>query len=181
MKKKLAVIALIIATMAFTACGANNTKEDNSTTTVVQTDDTSAPAEEDANSEVVMSAQDIADSILANAQFKDKLSAVDKTMALTRLYELEEEQIEDAAFYTNSQATAEEIAVIKVASDDYLSKVTEAYEARIEDQKSACESYLPDEMPKLDSAIIYTQGKYAVLCISDDNSTAKDVVAASIK
>lgn len=123
----------------------------------------------------------VAESLLKDVTFKDQLAKIDNEIAFTRLYNLDSEKIEDAVFYTNSNATAEEIAVVKTKDAAYVNDVKSSYEARISDQKSACENYLPDEMPKLDSAIIYTTGNYAVLCISADNDSAKEKIKEYFK
>lgn len=120
--------------------------------------------------------QTVADTLLEEGDFKDKLAPVDKTMALTRLYALDEGIAESCAFYTNSNATAEEIAVIKVKSEENADTVKAAYEKRVEEQKAACKDYLPDEMPKLDKAIIYTHGNYVVLCVSNDSDVIDGVL-----
>lgn len=118
----------------------------------------------------------VADEILNGGDFKDNLATVDKSIALTRLYNLDETQIAEAAFYTNSNATAEEIAVIRTVNSDYAETVKTAYEARIAEQKEACRDYLPGEMTKLESAVIYTNGNYVVLCISNDNAKAQTII-----
>ncbi len=158
MKKKiiytLALAVMLVAVL--TACGGKDKKDD-------------AKGKE-------IDVQTSADKILSDGDFKDQLATVDKSMALGRLYSLDEASVEAAAFYTNSNSTAEEIAVIKVNSPDYVETVKAAYEKRVADQKEACKDYLPDEMPKLDSAVIYTNGNYAVLCVSNDNSKASDII-----
>ncbi len=161
MKKKIfSLIVLIAAIMlVFTACDNGGGDDGN------------------ANKEAKdVKAIDAADTIRKDGDFKDQLATLNNTMAFTRVYMLDEESIEDAAFYTNSSSTAEEIAVVKVKSSDYIDTVKAAYEKRIADQKDACKDYLPDEIPKLDSAVIYTNGNYAVLCISNDNSKAKEII-----
>lgn len=132
-------------------------------------------------SNIEIDVQKTADDILSKCDFKDNLATVDKNIALTRLYSLDEAQIKECAFYTNSNATAEEIAVIEVVSEDYADDVKAAYETRIENQKNACKDYLPDEVTKLESAIIYTNGNYVILCVSNDNAKAEDIINGMFK
>ncbi|MDE6024387.1 MAG: DUF4358 domain-containing protein [Lachnospiraceae bacterium] len=167
MKKKI-IYTLIIAVMlmaVLTACGENDKKDDS----------------ENASGGKEIDVQAAADKILSDGDFKDQLAAVDKSMALGRLYSLDESSIEAAAFYTNSNSTAEEIAIIKANSSDYVETIKAAYEKRVSDQKEACKDYLPDEMPKLESAVIYTNGNYVVLCVSNDNSKAEDIIKELFK
>lgn len=162
MKKRLIYVLMVLIVMGACLCACGK-KDDG------------------AASDKVIDVQAAADSILSGASFKDQLAAIDKTMALSRLYGLDEANIEAAAFYTNSNSTAEEIAVIKVSSADYTATVKDAFAKRVSDQKEACKDYLPDEMPKLESAVIYENGNYVVLCVSEDNKKAEEVIKGLFK
>ena len=180
MKKLIYTCAMImVLTVGTTGCGKDKT-EDNATTQEVVTESADSESQEVETSKEDVSVKTVADAILNGGDFKDNLAEVDTTMALTRLYSLDPEQIEESMFYTNSQATAEEIAVIKVKSEEYVQAVKEAYETRIADQKTACESYLPDEMPKLEAAVIYENGKYVVLCVSNDSDKALEIIQGQL-
>ncbi len=175
MKKIIYTLVLGIAVMGtLSACGNNEkTKETTADTTQQSTDTT------EENSSVVttdMTAQEIADKMLAEGDFKDTLATVDKTMALTRLYGIDETLVEDASFYTNSNATAEEIAVIKLASADNVEVVKTSYQDRISAQEDACRDYLPDEMPKLEDAVVYSSGNYVILCVSNDSDKIEQIL-----
>lgn len=160
--KKLCSIALIAVMAGMTAaCGAGDADKAGENVTA-----------QDAEVNV----QTVADAILNGGDFKDKLEAVDSGMVLTRLYDLDEAQVDASAFYVNSNATAEEIAVIKVKSKEYAETVEEAYEARIAAQKEACRDYLPDEIPKLENAVIYMNADCVVLCISNDSTKAESLI-----
>lgn len=170
-------ILMVAMAGALTGCGGNDKPEDSAKTEAVTEKDNAQTSDD----KVEVDVKAAADKILADGDFKDNLGEVDKTIALSRLYGLDEAQIESCAFYTNSNATAEEIAVIKTKSPDYVETVKTAYETRVENQKTACKDYLPDEMPKLESAVIYTNGNYVVLCVSNDNAAAETVIADLFK
>ena len=180
MKKFIYTCAMFtVLAIGTTGCGKDNAEADNTTKEAVSEAVGTESQEEETEKEAV-AAKAVADAILNGGDFKDNLAEVDKAMALTRLYALDPEQVEESMFYTNSQATAEEIAVIKVKSEDYVQAVKAAYETRIADQKTACESYLPDEMPKLEAAVIYEKGKYVVLCVSNDSDKALEIIKAQL-
>ncbi len=168
MKKFIYVVALgLILVSSFTACGKNDGGDSDKVTE-------SAEATEIVDTDV--DALTVAEKLLEEGDFKDNLATVDKGIAMTRLYGLDESIVEDAAFYTNSNATAEEIAVIKVADGASVEQVKKAYETRVESQKDACRDYLPDEMPKLESAVICEYGNYVILCVSADNGKIEDII-----
>ncbi len=181
--KKLYRVMMILALAGVLAGCGKQTKSIEENTAQSTTEDMNAVTQEgEAEADFEGEAEDIdvqvvADGILQGGDFKDNLASVDTTLALTRLYNLDAGQVAASAFYTNSNATAEEIAVIKTASADYVDTVKAAYENRISDQKEACKDYLPDEMTKLDAAVIYTNGNYVVLCVSNDSAKAEQVIA----
>ena len=178
MKKKIyrfTMLTIMGTAMALMMAGCGKDNNDNTAKeSTEQTDNKETDDKEDKN--INLDTQEIADAILEGGEFKDSLATVAKEMALGRLYALDAAQIDSAAFYTNSNATAEEIAVIKTTSADYVATVKEAYEKRVSDQKVACENYLPDEMPKLESAVIYTQGNYVILCVSENSDKAESII-----
>lgn len=123
----------------------------------------------------------VAEGLLKDVSFKDNLSTIDNEIALSRVYFLEQDKIASGVFYMNTNATAEEIAIVKVNDSAYVENVKAAFENRVSEQKAACKDYLPDEMPKLDSAVIYSSGDYVVLCISNDNDAAKTKIEEYFK
>lgn len=166
MKKKLLMILLSL-TLVFSlaACGGKGNKSDEAGNT-------------DANIDV----NTLADAIKNGGDFKDNLAPVDKSIGLTRvLSNVDESMVEEAAFYTNSSSSAEEIIVIKTTSADYVKVMTAAFDVRISNQKVACNDYLPDEIPKLENALKYTNGKYAILVISNDSAKAKEIIEGYFK
>ena len=157
---------LILALGLLTACGGGTNDTENSS----------------ADSETVdFDVKELADQLKTEGDFKDQLAELDTDVAVSKRYNLDASQVESGAFYTNTNATAEEIAVIKAATADYAKTVQDAYNKRIEDQKKACENYLPDEMPKLDDAVVKSSGCYVVLCISCDSKKAEEIIGEYIK
>lgn len=180
MRKKIyAAVLLLVMTGMFAGCGKNTEDGKSETTAEMTAEDVQAEenkTDEQVTGETDIDVQTVADTILKNGDFKDNLAVVDNSMALGRLYNLDAGQIEASAFYTNSNATAEEIAVIKTTSSDYVDTVKAAYETRVSGQQDACRDYLPDEMTKLESAVIYVNGNYVILCISNDNTKAEGII-----
>ena len=132
--------------------------------------------------EVDVDVNALADAIKSGGDFKDNLASIDSSIGLSRVLNISDTSIiEDAAFYTNSSSSAEEIIVIKATSADMVKVVTAAFDVRISNQKVACQDYLPDELPKLENAVKYTNGKYAVLVISKDSAKAQEIINGYFK
>lgn len=178
-----AILAAMMVTLS--ACGDEKTGGDETTNIGSNTTEEVGNEENEAGDDqpqtAEISPQSLADEILSSGDFKDQLAVIDSDMALTRLYALDANEIETAAFYTNSNATAEEIAVIEVKNAEYTEAVETAFLKRVEEQKEACENYLPDELPKLDMAVIFTSGNYVVLCVSNDATKIEAVLTENFQ
>ncbi len=165
-KKAILVLTFALCMAGLSACGKEN-----------KTENTSAVTEEQQTDFAV---QELADKIKSEITFTD-LSVIENGVAINRLYELDENKIDSAAFYSNSNATAEDIAVIKVNDESYVADVKKAFETRVADQKESFQSYNANEVPKLDDAVIISGGKYVVLVVSGDSAKAKEIIGQYIK
>ena len=170
MRKKIAlIVTLVICTMGMAACG--DQKDDDKKET--KTESTAAVQED-------FSVSELADKLKAEGSFTD-LSPLESKIAVERLYGLDSSKIEDSAFYSNSNATAEDVAVIKVNDESYVADVKKAIEDRVAEQTKSFESYNAAEVPKLEDAVIITSGKYVVFVVSGDSAKAKDIIKGYIK
>lgn len=89
--------------------------------------------------------------------------------------------VEDAAFaLCGSGALPDEIAVIRCKSADGAKSAETALKAKLEKQKELFSTYTPDEMYKLNEAVIFTKGSYAVFIALSDNNKAKTVVEGKL-
>lgn len=130
--------------------------------------------------EVVFGISQAASDLLDSGAFTDTLTKCDNDKVAT-LYSVDADTLAEYEVYIGTGATAEEIAIFRVKDSKDLDAVKTACETRIEDQKKACENYLPDEMPKLNSPVIRTAGNYVVMVISADNSKAESALDKYIK
>ncbi|MBQ9278798.1 MAG: DUF4358 domain-containing protein [Lachnospiraceae bacterium] len=164
MKKRLfALLLSLVIVLSLAACGSKDSKESKDTATDVDV-------------------KVLADALKNGCDFKDNLAEIDSTVGLTRVLSIADTSIiEESAFYTNSSASAEEIIVIKATSTENVKIVKAAFDVRISTQKAACADYLPDEIPKLDDAVEYTNGKYAILVISKDSAKAQEIINGYFK
>ena len=113
--------------------------------------------------------------LLDSGAFTDTLEAVDKDTAAI-LYGVDAESIVDCACYTSLSAGAEEIAVLSMKDADAAKTAMEGLEARVADQKAVLESYQPDEVTKLDKAILTQSGNTVVLIVAADGDKAQSTL-----
>lgn len=114
----------------------------------------------------------VADNLLNNITYEDELSQVDYDM----VYEMDDIQINESVVYVSSGATAEEIAAFSCTTEDDAKKVQTVLENRVEEQKESFQNYFPEELVKLDKAVIIKEGKSVVLSISNDEQKAEDII-----
>lgn len=123
------------------------------------------------------SAADVVKAVAEQVTFKDAMTEGDDAMFSAR-YNLDSELVEDKAMYVGTLATAEEITVIKVKDAGDVQAAKDAVNAHLEDQKTAFENYIPEEMPKIENALVLTQGNYVLLAVADDTSKVKETFEA---
>ena len=84
--------------------------------------------------------------------------------------------IDFSASKMQKQTNADEIAMFQVKESDQMTTVKSLINDRISDLKVRYEDYKPEEMPKIESAIIEEKGNYIFLVISPDNEKAQEVL-----
>ena len=69
------------------------------------------------------------------------------------------------------------IGVKKDLNDENAAKEIEAaLKTRIENQKTAFKDYVPAEMDKLNDPVLVVDGNYVIMCLSNNNSKAKEII-----
>ncbi|MFR3078276.1 MAG: DUF4358 domain-containing protein [Intestinimonas butyriciproducens] len=111
-----------------------------------------------------------AQALLDSGAFSEALEALDADM-ISSLYGLESQP--EAAASASTGATAEEIAVLVFSTQEEADDARKALEARVSDQKDACEGYLPAELPKLEQAIVKESGSSVLLVVANDSQAAQ--------
>ena len=71
---------------------------------------------------------------------------------------------------------SEMILVLKVGSREDASAVAEKMKAYCKDTADMYASYNPVETAKLNSAVIFNNGEYVILCVSADNAKAETLI-----
>lgn len=116
-----------------------------------------------------------AQALMDSGAFTETLEAVDADVAAA-LYGVDAADITDCAVYTSLSAGAEEIAVLVMANETSATAALEGLEKRVADQKAALESYQPDEVAKLDNAILEQRGSSVLLAVCADADAARAAI-----
>ena len=81
-----------------------------------------------------------------------------------------------SAYELTKERSDLKIAVFEAVDGDAAKAVQEGMQARLSSQISDYGDYRPQEVPKLESAVVKTSGNYVVLCVSADNDAAADLI-----
>ena len=81
-----------------------------------------------------------------------------------------------AAARMSNGTTAEEIFVVRCANENDAKTVKADIEKFVADQRVDMERYQPQEVARLDNAVLTQQGVYVVLCVSADSDAAQKVI-----
>lgn len=178
-KKVLSVLLVSMMVVSMVSCSnSNDSKDDNNSSTnssQSKPDDNKNDGDVSVDEpDVNISVDGLAEKLLKEVKFKDKMSKIEKEMALLQ-YNLSDKDVEEVVMYLSTGATAEEIAVFKV-KDESKRKVQSAVEKRVADQKVAFKDYNPVELEKLKNPTMYAKDEYVVLCISDEDSKSEKII-----
>lgn len=162
MKKSL--IAIAISTMLMLT-GCNGGEEAVEANATVQVADASAA--------------DITNAVMAEIEIP---SAMEKTAdKLDGYYDIDVTTIaEMSMFVCGSGAYPDELAVFRFNDEAGAKAGAEAVQSRLDGQIAVYKDYTPDEMYKLDEAVIITEGNWVVFAACADNARAKEIIESLI-
>ena len=124
--------------------------------------------------------QDLASKIAESGSFEDQLMQVDSEMVIED-YNFSSDEINELVSYQGSGATSEEIVILQVKDKSQINDVKSKMDTRLAERKEAFESYLPEEVGKIDNNILKVQRNYVILCIANDTNTVNNVLNENIK
>lgn len=143
MKKFLSVLCAAILCIALAACGGKE----------------AAPFDPENDAKALMDTSGV---------FSGALTEIDQATACA-LYGIDESTVTASAVY-GSTASAEELAIFTFSDETAAQAAGELLGYRAEDRKDELENYLPDELPKLDKAVVEVRKNSALLVIAADYS-----------
>lgn len=119
--------------------------------------------------------EELAMDIYNTNEFSDILDTV-SAEAAEGLYGIDPADLENSYVMCSTGATAEEIGLFRCVDEDAAARVQAKAKDRIESQKAAYESYAPEEIPKLDDAVIKSTGVYVFYVVSTDSAEVEKVL-----
>lgn len=106
----------------------------------------------------------LANKLLESKLFGETLNKADDGIA-ELLYDIDGASA--SLVYIGSGAAADELALFEFANESEAQSAISSAEARIAAQRDSFAAYIPEEVPKLDQAVMETYGRYLIVCVSD--------------
>lgn len=132
-------------------------------------------SETDLTVDVNAMAKDMAEQV----SYQDDIALISREVA-GMIYSMPD-GIENVAMYMGSGATAEEAAVFEAKDEETAKQMAEVANQHIQSQREAFENYIPEEIKKLDKAIVEQKGRYVAVCVTDDVENAQKVIDEYLK
>lgn len=107
--------------------------------------------------------------------FTDQMTDMD-TASACRFYSVDPSLAADGAAYVGSGATAESAAVFEAVDAAAAGEIAAQLQAFTDSWIAGYSDYKPEEVPKLESAVLEQDGVYVVFCVTADNTAAKSAV-----
>lgn len=169
MKKLLVCTLAFLLIFSFAACTSEEIPQE---TENISEDTTAAEAVS-----TERTANDWVEFIASKVPFDDTMTTVgaEQAMAVYGIFE-EDGYNGDCALYISTMATPEEIAVFEADDAMSLDDLCKKVEERLEKQKASYADYAPEELPKLESAVVKVVGDMIIVVVSADNALAFETV-----
>lgn len=121
----------------------------------------------------------LASHILQNVSFAEHLEEIDSEYAVSS-FDLDPESC-SAVCFNSSAAVADTLTIFEANDESYVSAINEAVNAKIDYLKEGYSDYGPAEVPKIENAVVITEGRFVVFCICPDSGAAEKVIQNFIK
>lgn len=112
----------------------------------------------------------LADKLLESGLFGETLNKADDGIAEI-LYDIDGASA--ALVYVGSGAVADELALFEFENEAEAQSAISSAETRITAQKDSFATYIPEEVPKLDHAVMETYGRYLIVCVSGGDGASE--------
>ena len=76
-------------------------------------------------------------------------------------------------FAADGSVSSDELAVVVMKDGKDTAEMTSSLEKHVEYRKNLYRNYDPEQLPKLEKALVFSSGRYAVLIVADNPSAIK--------
>ncbi len=127
----------------------------------------------DVQSTKAVDVQKLMEKLLSDVRYASELSMLEGNAELF-FPDLPEATV---TMYDGSGYDADELALITVTSEEDVEAAVVSAQEHIQELRAQFLSYIPEEVAKIDKAVIWNQGKYVIVCVTEDYATAESILA----
>lgn len=123
--------------------------------------------------------QQVAKDLAENVTYAEPLTEFD-TEGAERALHVDAADVAQACAYIGSGATVDEVSVWEAVDDTAAANIEQTLADRIAQRITDYADYKPEEVPKLQDAILERSGRYVVCCVTGDAQTAQDEITKAL-
>lgn len=129
-----------------------------------------------------ISFDDVHNDLIENVDFGDNMAEMSDKALENFYFVYDKDILEDYVIYMDSSnATPNEIALFRLKKESDVTTMETIVKNRINDLKVGFVDYNPDEMYKLENAVVKTKDNYVMMVISNDNKKAAEIINKYLK
>ena len=166
----LSVVTLTASTVLYGCGGSGNAKKASNTASTAASSAKSSQA-------AAVDVTKVADRLLNEIKYDDKLAEAEKESIDVIYPGLPKDKIKAMKIYVSSSGgTSEEIAAFEANDEDTAKEIEAKLKERVEAQKTSFKNYVPEELKRLENALVIRKGNYVYLSVSGDPDKAKSII-----
>lgn len=166
----LSVVTLTASTVLYGCGGSGGAKKASTTTSTAASSAKSSQA-------TAVDVTKVADRLLNEIKYDDKLAEAEKESIDVIYPGLPKDKIKAMKIYVSSSGgTSEEIAAFEVGDEETAKEIETKLNERVEAQKTSFKNYVPEELKRLENALVIRKGNYVYLSVSGDPDKAKSII-----
>ena len=166
----LSVVTLTASTVLYGCGGSGGAKKTSTTTSTAASSAKSSQA-------AAVDVTKVADRLLNEIKYDDKLAEAEKESIDVIYPGLPKDKIKAMKIYVSSSGgTSEEIAAFEANDEETAKEIETKLNERVEAQKTSFKNYVPEELKRLENALVIRKGNYVYLSVSGDSDKAKSII-----
>lgn len=166
----LSVVTLTASTVLYGCGGSGGAKKASNTASTAASSAKSSKA-------ATVDVTKVADRLLNEIKYDDKLAEAEKESIDVIYPGLPKDKIKAMKIYVSSSGgTSEEIAAFEANDEETAKEIETKLNERVEAQKTSFKNYVPEELKRLENALVIRKGNYVYLSVSGDPDKAKSII-----
>lgn len=122
-----------------------------------------------------------AKALLDGADFDDPPTELREKLLTAQYVGLDTADVVSWKVYVSGASTADEVAVFEATDAEAAQRIKAVIDTRLASLIEQYSGYGPTKVPKLENPLLVVEGNYVVLCVSNDNAKAQELLDAQWK